>query len=396
MPLRCQYSTITLVCLSLLSAASDLAAQNHPDAPVETEELDFVTEIKHEALQRPASVAVSRDGKFIYSAGYGAPSCLVVRHDRESETLEHVQTVEDHDRLQATVSLRLSNDDRFAVAASIASSAVSLFSRDPSTGRLTMLDSKSPRTDSDISGMDFTVEASFTHDDRFVNVLDDTGGVTAFRVVGDGNDRKLEFADAIQSTNLQGARGLAHHPFGHYLFVACKKSRSIVAMKQDPKLGTLEILDIKSQEHDGVRGLHSAFGVTVSRSGDYVYSVSGHGHPIDNAVCVFRFDPFEKKLNLIEDVYPAEIELDGITTRFHGGNEVRVNKNHLYACATTSGTIAAFERNSLTGKIKLTSIKLDRIKHGWPNGLAISPDGNYLYVACDNKTNSICVLRLTP
>ena len=94
--MNCIRLLILVIPMGVLLSPAQSFAQESVANEVEIEELSFVTQFKHPALQRPASVSVSRDGKFIYAAGYGAHSCVVVKHNRETETLEYVQTLDDN------------------------------------------------------------------------------------------------------------------------------------------------------------------------------------------------------------------------------------------------------------------------------------------------------------
>lgn len=50
-----------------------------------------------------------------------------------------------------------------------------------------------------------------------------------FRLTGMNDETKLEFVEAFRNADLLGARGLAVHPSGECIFVACKTSHSLVA-----------------------------------------------------------------------------------------------------------------------------------------------------------------------
>ena len=130
--------------LCLLAIAA-LPAWSDDPGTEQAELLEFATEFTHDDLKRPASVSISPDNKFLYTAGYmQQPTCLVLRHDRENNSIDFVQSITDADRLQGTTSIRLSNDGRYAVTASFAS-GVTLFRRDPESGELTLLGQQAQR-----------------------------------------------------------------------------------------------------------------------------------------------------------------------------------------------------------------------------------------------------------
>ncbi len=342
--------------------------------------------VQREDLDAVASVAISRDGRFLYASAYQAASHVVFARDKATGRLEHVQTIQNADLLAGATALRLSHDERFAVAAAFRSKAVSLYGRDAKSGKLTLLDSKQQDVDEGVMGMEWIIEARFAPDGRFVYALDDRGGLTSFRLVGMGDAPKLEFADAFRSGDLSGARGLVHHPSGKYVFVVCKTSNTLVALRRDAMSGKLSIAQVVRDEEDGVTGLQSAFGVNVSRDGDFVYTVSGqHGRGKDNSVGVFRFDAEKGKLSRVQEILPGKVHLEGRRFPFNGGNEITVapGQRRIYACATSSGSLAAFDRDPKTGKVSLIQLISDQESLGWVSGLAVSPDGRFVYAAAE-------------
>ena len=200
------------------------------------------------------------------------------------------------------------------------------------------------------------------------------------------NAPKLEFVEAFRSDDLVGARGMAHHPSGKYVFAACKTANTLVALRRDSLSGKLKIVDVVRDEMDGVKGLHSAFGVTISNDGKLVYTVSGqHGGGQDNSVGVFQFDSEKGKLSRVQEVLPREIRLDGKRSPFNGGNEITLDpaQRKVYASATGSSSLAVFDRDVQTGKVSLVQLIADRESLGWVSGLAVSPDGRFVYAAAE-------------
>lgn len=370
-------------------------AENKP-----SQALVHVESFQRGDLDAVTSVVVSSDGRFLYASAYQAASHVVFSRDQKTGKLTHLQTIQDRQRLSGATALRLSRDEKYAVTAAFRSKAVTLYARDKKTGKLSFLDSKAQGADVDeeFSGLDFTIEAQFSPDGKFVYALDDAGGVTSFRLTATKDNTELQYETPFRHNDLRGARGMAHHPSGQFVFVACKTAHTVVALRRDPKSGKLTIADIVRDDANGVTGLHSAFGVDVSKDGKFVYSVSGqHGNGKDNCVGVFGFDSDKGKLSRVQEVYPAKIELDGIRKPFNGGNEIVLDpaQRKLYACATASGGLAAFDRDPKTGKARLVQLLQDRELLGWVSGLAVSPDGRFVYTASE-KVDSIAVFGQKP
>jgi len=164
-------------------------------------------------------------------------------------------------------------------------------------------------------------------------------------------------------------------------------------MHRDAMTGKLAIADVAADEFNGVKGLHSAFGVNISNDGKFVYTVSGQqGRGKDNSVGVFGFDDKKGSLSPIQEVFPAEIKIDGKRKPFNGGNEITLDpvQRKVYACATASGALAVFDRDPETGRVELVQLIHDNEVLGWVSGLAVSPDSRFVYAACE-RVDSIAV-----
>lgn len=381
--------------LAVLDIATDRLAATEPATrtAIGNERLAHLDSVNRDDLDAVTSVVISADGRYLYAAAYQGATHVVFSRNAKTGGLTHVQTVQSVPHLTGTTSLRLSPNERFAVAAAFQSRSVTLYARDIQSGMLSLLDCKQQGVDAGVSGLDFTIEAQFSPDGKFVYALDDQGGVTSFRLAGKDDALKLEFVEAFRSNDLLGARGLAHHPSGEYLFVACKISNTLVALRRDATSGKLSIVDVARDDTDDVMGLQSAFGVDISDDGKFVYYVSGqHGRGKDNSVGVFRFDADKEELSIVQEVLPGEIELNGRLTRFNGGNEITIDpaQRRVYASATGSASLAVFDRDTETGEVTLVQMISDQKILGWVSGLAVSPDGRFVYAAAE-KIDSICI-----
>lgn len=358
--------------------------------------LVYVNSVERSELDAVTGVAMSSDGKFLYTAAYQSASLCVFARDSDTGALTYVETADDSELLQGVTSIQLSPDGRFATTAAFRSQAVTLLARDPETGRLQYLDSKKQDVDKGVSGLDWTVVASFSPDGRFVYAIDDRGGVTCFKLTGMNEQTKLEFVEAFRHTDLLGARGMHHHPAGKHVFVACKTSHALVALRRDPDSGKLSTATTVFDEKNGVTGLHSAFGVTVSGDGKFVYVVSGqHGGGKDNCVGVYAFDSEAETLTRLQEIYPAETEVNGVKQPFDGGNNVVFDaaQQNVFASATASGGLAMFQRDTTSGHLKMTQLVHDNERLGWISGLAVSPDNRFLYAAAE-RLDTIVTFRI--
>ena len=210
--------------------------------------------------------------------------------------------------------------------------------------------------------------------------------MSAFRV----NDGKLELAgiDEGREGCYLGARGLAFHPDGKTLFVACAVAGSLCVADRDATTGTTTVRQVLKNTAEENRGLDGAMGVAVSPDGQFAYVSSGRFHG-DNAVSAYRLGS-DGRLDFLQAVRDGE----GALRNFAGGNQIAVSPDgrNVYAAATRSGTVAAFRRDRSTGKLDcLETIPDGGDEAGAGNalgaaGVGISPDGRFLYVATEDKS----------
>ncbi len=158
--------------------------------------------IETESLAGVTSVAISPDGRFLYSAAFfqGAVSTF----QRNPETGELVQDdVITAPNLNAAVSIDLSRDGSHAVVSAFRANAITLFSRDAQTGRLTQRDAVS-EGENGAKGLDFVIGGEFSKDGRFIYSAS-SGGIGVFQIA----DEQLKFIQfEAADDQLQGMRDI--------------------------------------------------------------------------------------------------------------------------------------------------------------------------------------------
>src|SRR5262249_26799396 len=156
----------------------------------------------------------------------------------------------------------LSPDGKLAVATAFQSRTAVLFQRDPGTGQLVIADVA--RDGAREVRFGFPIRAIFSPDGKFVYAIDDNtpdsagaaegkGAVVAFRV----NDGKLEVVgiDEGKEGCYHGARGVAFHPDGRTLYVACSRPGSLVVADRDEATGKTGVRQVLKDEQGDVHGL---------------------------------------------------------------------------------------------------------------------------------------------
>ncbi|RLE17312.1 MAG: hypothetical protein DRJ65_22970, partial [Acidobacteria bacterium] len=303
------------------------------------------------------------------------------------------------------------------VAASAANTLV-LFDRDTVTGALTLVyaysaDDFTGRAVSTFTGLSGPADVIVSEDGLNVYVAafgDDAitvfsrnpadGLLTLVEVEINGENDLGDPGDPVDG--LDGPTALALSPFvpdGQHLYVAAYNSGTVVVFERDPADGRLSFIEV---ETDGVNdpsdlggevnGLHFASDVVVSADGANVY-VAGQG---DSAVAVFERDT-DAGSGTLGRLSFMEFETDGA-----GGAEgldgatalaITTDGNHLYVTGYNDNAIAVFSRDA-SGVLDWADV----VVHGvggvdgllGASGVAVSDDDRYVY-SCGNLSDAVTV-----
>lgn len=379
----------TMIAAYALTAAVPSKAQTEPEkAGKPSGRLVFETSVTRDDLQGLNSVEVSTDGRFVYATPWPIGAVVVFERDARKGGLTHVQTLRDPGQLAGDTSIAFSPSGNFAVAACFNAKTAVLMRRDPKTGKLTILDSARDG-EKEVTGLDFAIDARFSPDGKHIYVLDGgRGGIAIFKM----GENKLEFLESFAGEDncLANSRDAAFDPKGNLMYVTSSDANTLTVLNRDPQSGVLKVKQILRDEEDGVEGLGGAFGVVSTADGQFIYTTSGRFRG-DSAVGVFRRND-QGKLELVHELIAPRDDLPF----FEGGNRLILSpdEKNLYVAATRSGSVACFTRDSKSGRIKhLETLTQDDDSKGiiaGAAGIAISPDGKYVYVAAEErKTISI-------
>jgi 6-phosphogluconolactonase (cycloisomerase 2 family) len=355
--------------------------------------LKLVEAVPRDELNSVVTAVVSPDGRFLYTSSWRQGIVTVFARDRETGRLELKQTITDADNLNGVTGLALSPDGRLAIATAFSSKTTLLYSRNPENGSLARLDLA--RDGEGGVRLGFPIDVAFAPDSKTVCVVDDNGlgdegkgAVASFRI----QDDKLVAAGIDEGRDgcYAGARGLAFHPDGKTLLVACNRAGTLVVADHDPASGRTSVRQVIRDEEGDVHGLAGAFGVVFSPDGRFAYVCAGRFQG-DNALSAFRLGS-DGRLVFLQEILNGQGELKD----FEGGNHLGISPDgsNVYAAATRSGTIACFGRDRTSGKLTY----LETIPDGAPAGenaavaVAISPDGRFAYVPTEDK-KAISVFR---
>ncbi len=199
-------------------------------------------------------------------------------------------------------------------------------------------------------------------------------------------DLPLTFRGYVEDdVGFDGVAAVAVSPDSRYVYVTSSQDDALTVLEREAS-GLLRLLQVvRDGDQSGeIDGLDDAKAVAVSADGRHLYAAGGG----DNAVAVFARDAEHGGLTFIE------VSRDG---GLNGLNAIAVTPegSHVIAVSTTDEAVVVFSRDRATGKLSfLQSLRdgqqgVDGLSSAtW---LAISPDGNNVYVAARYDDHAVTV-----
>jgi 6-phosphogluconolactonase (cycloisomerase 2 family) len=363
--------------------------------------LQFSSQIKRPELMGAVTLVFSPDERFVYVPGYIAASINVFRRDASTGRLAHQQSVTNKLELAGVVTLHLNSDGKLAVAAACHSKSIALFTRDETTGELTLASMRQREPEGELDNLEWPIDAIFSTDDKFIYAIDDRKGTVLSFQIDEGNQLKLVEIFEGQGRCFDGARGLAAHPDGKTLYVSSCRAGTLVVLNRDLVSGKLSVRQIVRDEEDGVHGLAGTIYACLSRDGKFVYTVSGR-FAGDDAIGVFQVGS-DGKLSVLQEFINEKSELRDFAG---GANGLTISPDgtRFYASGTKSRSLACFDRDPVSGRLNyVTTLKSlvtgsgeKRSPQLGANGIGISSDGRFLYLALEDGSAISVLERTTP
>jgi 6-phosphogluconolactonase (cycloisomerase 2 family) len=325
-------------------------------------------------------VAISEDGRSLYSVGRGDSAITTFNRDPGTGAIAPASCVDDNDTgpdtcsqstdgLDGTFYMELSPDGRFAYAASNGDSAVVSFARNTGTGALTPLGC----------------------------VDDNDTGADSCAMSVDGLDVTESFAISPDGTSLY-APGLGDD--------------AIAMFRRNPATGALTPQGCIDDNDTGPEncaqtadGLDAVYFLVVSDDGRFLYSASTG----DSAVSIFRRDPATGGLTPIGCVDDFEHGADTCARSakgLGGARSLLLVGRFLYVAGREDDSLAVFLRNPATGALTPRGCIDDndtgpdrcrRTTNGLdtPRSIDVTEDGRWLYVAATGD-DSLVRFRRNP
>ena len=339
-----------------------------------------------DGLDGANSVTVSPDGRHLYATGFYDSAVAVFQRNTTTGRLTFVEAKKDGaggvDGLSGVFVAAISPDGRHVYVTGSGDDAVALFSRNTTTGALTFVEVKKDGVGG-VDGLDganaVTVGPDGKHvyvagfDDSAVAVFgrNETTGVLTFVAVK---------KDGVGSVDgLGGAYAVTVSPDGKHAYVAGLTDDAVAVFSRNATTGVLTFIEVKKDGVGGVDGLDGAYGVPVSPDGKHIYVPS----LVDDAVVVFSRNSITGKLTLVEVKKDGVGGVDGLNTAF--SVSISPDGRRVYVAGYDDDAVAVFSRNSTTGALMFVEAKKDGV--GGVDGLdmaisvTVSPDSLHLYTA---------------
>ncbi len=295
-------------------------------------------------LDGALDIAVSPDGAFLYVTGNIDDAIAVFSVNDTTGSLTFIEILKDGvagvDGLDGAYGIEISPDGKFVYACGEYDDAVAVFSRNSATGVLTFIEFQK----------------------------DGIAGV-------DGMDRSCN---------------ITMSPDGSHLYITGYDDDAVAVFNRNSATGALTFVEMEKDGVGGVDGLDGAWGITVSKDGNFVYATGD----IDDAIAVFSRNSISGELSFIEVQKDGVGGVDGLNGAT--GIEFSPNCDFIYATGRDDDAIATFSRNAATGMLSFVEYKKDNTDGidglDLAQYVSVNSDGSYIYV-CGQNDNAVAVFR---
>ncbi len=351
-------------------------------------------------LNRAVDVAVSPDGKHLYASGRSDHSIALFNIDATSGTIEYVKRVRNGrngvTRMRYPESLLISPDGDNLYVLSYGDNAVVVFDRNAATGDLSYVENKRNGT-SDAGGTISRMKGprslalSDDQENLYVAGQSNNGLVVFERSTTSGTLTFMEsFKDGVDGVDgLREILDVQVSPDDAHVYAAGFGEDEIAIFERSSTNGSLTFLERVRDGVDGVDGLENVAGLALSPDGNNLYAVSNGG----DALVTFERSSTNGSLSFVE----LERDGSGGVNGLNGARDVILDSQgrELYVSGSNDDAIAGFAR-SATGEVCFNGASVDGVDGvdgiDRVRGLALSPDGSYIYGAGYGE-NSVAAFR---
>jgi len=351
--------------------------------------LEFVEAIFGDAivkLKGAAALSVSPDGGSVYVASFDDGAVVVFSRDPSDGTLTFVESVT-NDGVVTGIAIPTAvavSPDGAHVYVTSRGNTLAIFARNAATSELSFVGFLANRTPAAPGGLASPTALAVSGDGAFVYVTGDLENTVSV-FARDAATGTLTFVDVVEQSivdgivGISGARAVAISPDGAHLYVPGPADSGVGIFARDAATGMIEFVSAVFDGVDGVDGLDGASAVAVSADGANVYVVG----PNDAAVAVFARDAATGELTFTEIQQNGFNAVEGLLNP--RGVAASADGTGVFATGFESNAAVSFARDADTGALTFASAARDG-ENGvtgleGATGIAVSPNPDYVYVA---------------
>ena len=327
-------------------------------------------------------VTISSDGRFLYVIGDGE-AVTVFSRDTSTGLLSLVEIIDNSapgaSNLIGPIALTLSPDGAHLYVSADDNPSLIIFERDAATGQLTFAFEMTPDDSNPLN--DLTISA----DGLFLYASGDS--TSAVQVYGrDPVSGALSFLqtleDGVDAEGIGGSRAVVLAPGDGQLYVVGENDDAIARFSRDPATGLLSFVDAVVDGMGGVSGLDRILDLSISGDGTHLYAVANNSH----AVTLFTRDPGNGALTFVESLVDGAAGITGLDR----ANTVQVSADGAFVLVGSAGNdpvLAVFLRDAVDGRLRFASRTqtLDS-NNNEVQAILLSPDDAHAYLLHNSPT----------
>ncbi|WP_455222535.1 beta-propeller fold lactonase family protein [Kaarinaea lacus] len=345
-------------------------------------------------MERPFRLAISPDGQHVYVPGIVGDAIVVFSRDLISGSLTFVEAQRDGldtaDQPDFPKAVIVSPDGNHVYVVTEWESALLVYSRNTTTGALTFVEKHYDGV-AGVEGLAQAIAIAVSADGENVYVAGPGDNAVA---VFDRNTTtgQLTFSTSIVDgvagvDGLAGAFDVALSPDDAYLYVAGSLDNALAVFSRGAG-GTLTYVDV-------VESVFNPQSIGMSSDGQHLYALGGDNVTQSRGISAFTRDTSSGALTAVNTYINGENGIVGLDGMY--GLAIAPDGRYIYVAATYDNALGVFARDAATGELRFIEVQKDGISSvdglGVAWAVAVSPDSAFVYVSVssDNAVSSFSV-----
>jgi 6-phosphogluconolactonase (cycloisomerase 2 family)/predicted Zn-dependent protease len=304
-----------------------------------------------DGLWGASSINISNDGDFVYITAINDRSITLFNRNNTDGKLSFVEVIKDGvngvDGLDGANRVEISPDDLHVYVTSSFDDAIVVFSRDPLNGKLTFVETIKDGSVG-IDSLDSVRDIKISPDGFHVYVaspIDDAISIFS----RNSSTGELTYIESITYSGINGIYGLngaisiVISQDGNYLYAAGTTVHAITIYKRNKINGKLTLINTILDDVNGIDGLRFVSSINLSSDGIHAYTTSTGEH----AVSLFSRDPASGLLTYVETKKDGVDSVDGLRGAIALASSP--NSSHVYVAGKNELGLAVFNRDDYDG-----------------------------------------------